>query len=182
MLLYNRDFSRGSSLLACLLLLGVLLLELPQVGMSLRMPPRQTLQRLVRDGLLSRKQMIGSAFVFSVVERTRIDFSALNLDRSYYAVIKVGDINFRVVLDTGSSDLWLVSSACETEACKSVPRYPLNYQSPSFQSVNGNATAFSASYADGTGVSLFSLLRFGVRVVIGIGDAQWYRASWRRRK
>ncbi|KAF5359403.1 hypothetical protein D9756_003391 [Leucocoprinus leucothites] len=73
--------------------------------------------------------------------------------QSFYALIQAGGINFRVVLDTGSSDLWILSSACETEACNSQPRYPLSYQSPSFQSVNGNTTVFSASYADGSGVS-----------------------------
>ncbi|KAF9500128.1 acid protease [Pleurotus eryngii] len=70
--------------------------------------------------------------------------------QSYYSIIEVGGMNFRVALDTASSDLWLASSACTTETCNAIPRYPLSYESPSFASVNGNQTAFNASYADGT--------------------------------
>ncbi|KAF9477924.1 acid protease [Pholiota conissans] len=80
----------------------------------------------------------------------------LTSDRqSYYTVIKVGALNFRVALDTASADLWLVSTGCETESCKKVPRYPLTYQSSTFVSLDGNATEFSAKYADGTAISGF---------------------------
>ena len=74
------------------------------------------------------------------------------MNRSYYAVIQVGDINFRVALDTGSADLWLMSSRCSTKTCSAVPRYPLTYNSPSFVSVNSNSTAFTAQFTDGTSV------------------------------
>jgi hypothetical protein len=94
--------------------------------------------------------------------------------RSYFALIQLGDIEFRVALDTGSSDFWISSTACTTSACNSVPRwavntlhsyrshmtlrYPLNYQSPSFVSVNDNQTVFNLSYADGTCKSITILL------------------------
>ncbi|KAF9468109.1 aspartic peptidase A1 [Collybia nuda] len=80
----------------------------------------------------------------------------MSMDRqSYFAVIKIGDINFRVVLDTASSDLWVMSSDCNTHSCTTVPRYPLAYQSPTFTTIDGNSTQFLASYADGTTASGF---------------------------
>jgi hypothetical protein len=70
---------------------------------------------------------------------------------SYYMTISAGGIAFRLALDTASSDLFLASSACQTTTCKSVPRYPLSYESPTFVSVNDNSTSFNISFADGTG-------------------------------
>ncbi|KAL0575173.1 hypothetical protein V5O48_006795 [Marasmius crinis-equi] len=75
--------------------------------------------------------------------------------QSYYFLLKTGEIPFRVALDTGSSDLWLTTSDCRTEACKKSPHYPLSYQDPTFVAVNSNTTAFKASYGDGTVASGF---------------------------
>jgi hypothetical protein len=74
------------------------------------------------------------------------------LCRSYYTILQVGLYNYRVALDTGSSDLWMVSSDCTTKICKQVPRLPLDEQSPTFQSVENNSTQFGLGYADGTGM------------------------------
>ena len=70
--------------------------------------------------------------------------------RTYYSLISIGNISFRVAVDTASSDLWVVSSNCATTQCKSLPKYPLTYDSPSFVSVNNNATLFNDSFADTT--------------------------------
>ncbi|KAF8920307.1 aspartic peptidase domain-containing protein [Mucidula mucida] len=70
--------------------------------------------------------------------------------QSYYAVIKAGATYFRVALDTASSDMWLISTNCTTSTCTKVPRYPLEYESGTYITVNDNTTAFSASYSDGT--------------------------------
>ncbi|KAF8135033.1 acid protease [Boletus edulis] len=75
-------------------------------------------------------------------------------DGTYYTVIQAGQISFRVSIDTGSSDLWLVSTGCTTKPCAAVPKYPLSYASPTFVSVNNNETGFNLSYADGTRESI----------------------------
>lgn len=74
---------------------------------------------------------------------------SFHLRRTYYSVIEVGQANFRVSLDTGSADSFVVSSGCSSSAC-SVPQYSLAYKSSTFLSVNNNQTVFNVSYADGT--------------------------------
>lgn len=76
-------------------------------------------------------------------------------DGTYYVVLQAGQISFRAALDTGSADFWLTSTECTTSTCMAVPRYPLTYASPTFVSINNNETAFTVSYADGTGASGF---------------------------
>ncbi|KAJ8072519.1 hypothetical protein PM082_016078 [Marasmius tenuissimus] len=93
-----------------------------------------------------------------VVDGQNATIASLSLSsdkQSYYLLLKTGQISFRVALDTGSSDLWLTSSACSSPTCKESPHYPLSYQNPTFVAVNANATAFKASYGDGTAVSGF---------------------------
>lgn len=70
--------------------------------------------------------------------------------RTYYSLISVGNISFRVAVDTASSDIWIVSSDCTTAQCKPLPKYPLTYASPSFVAVNNNATLFNESFVDTT--------------------------------
>ena len=92
-------------------------------------------------------------------------YCSVSYYRSYYAVIKTGNISLRVALDTASSDLWILSSSCQSNTCTQVPRYPLTYESPTFVVVNDNTTTFIAQYADTT--CMYSLLRcFFLRIHI----------------
>lgn len=85
------------------------------------------------------------------VPGTGITHLVLASDRSsYYATIAAGNISFRLAVDTGSSDMLIASTDCVSASCRSIPRYPLKYQSPTFTSLNGNTTAFNVSFADGT--------------------------------
>lgn len=84
--------------------------------------------------------------------------------RTYYTVLQIGDVYFRVALDSASSDLWIMGSTCTTSQCTAVPRYPLSYQSQTFGVVNNNATLFKAGYADGTGVSLCFCFKTGALI------------------
>jgi hypothetical protein len=99
--------------------------------------------------------------------------------RSYYVVAQAGSIAFRLALDTGSADTFLLSTACASRACASVPRYPLLYDSPTFGAVNANGTAFNVSYADGTRESRPSTRRARAGLM---GGRQARTGSWRRRR
>jgi len=92
----------------------------------------------------------------STTQASGIGSLALSDDKqSYFVVIETGVISFRVAIDTGSSDLWLISTACTTATCQQVPGYPLAYHSATFVPVNNNLTTFNATYADGTYASGF---------------------------
>ena len=85
--------------------------------------------------------------IFFLQSKVQLQFSTC---RTYYTVIQVGGVYFRVALDTASADLWLVSSACLTDTCKKVPPYPLTYYSTTFVPFLDNTTRFTARYSDGT--------------------------------
>ncbi|WVR04620.1 hypothetical protein IAU60_001631 [Kwoniella sp. DSM 27419] len=70
-----------------------------------------------------------------------------NLDTSYSATLSVGSPAqpLDIVLDTGSSDLWVADNACDTNACSSMSRYDM---SSSSSSVN-LSSAFSIEYGSG---------------------------------
>ncbi|KAL1679441.1 aspartic peptidase domain-containing protein [Schizophyllum commune] len=96
----------------------------------------------------------GTAAANATAARAGIQRLSLSSGKtSYYTELKTGEITFRVALDTASSDLWLFSSACASDQCQAVPRYPLGYASQTFAAVNDNETEFRASYSDGSAIS-----------------------------
>ncbi|KIM74338.1 hypothetical protein PILCRDRAFT_707429 [Piloderma croceum F 1598] len=71
------------------------------------------------------------------------------LDEAYGIAISIGGQEVHLTLDTGASDLWVVTSSCKTpngHNCTSNPEIPLYTPSKSFQSQN---ESFSIAYGAG---------------------------------
>ncbi|KAJ7115925.1 aspartic peptidase domain-containing protein [Mycena epipterygia] len=67
-------------------------------------------------------------------------------DSSYFGSLAVGTpaVSFDVILDTGSSDLWVAGSTC-TQGCSSVP----TFDSSASSTFKNESTAFSITYGSG---------------------------------
>ncbi|KAI0749774.1 acid protease [Daedaleopsis nitida] len=113
-----------------------------------------------RNGLLARDStgLNASGITFDLppaqANSTIVPVALASDKQTYYALSSVGDVSLRLALDTASADLWVLSSDCTSSTCN-LPKYPLSFESSTFVPVNSNATSFSASYADGTGVQGF---------------------------
>ncbi|EPQ56668.1 aspartic peptidase A1 [Gloeophyllum trabeum ATCC 11539] len=69
-----------------------------------------------------------------------------NADSSYYGSVAIGTppVSFNVILDTGSSDLWVADNACVT-GCKNVPKFQSS-QSSTFKNMS---KPFNIQYGSG---------------------------------
>ncbi|TDL27282.1 acid protease [Rickenella mellea] len=76
---------------------------------------------------------------------------------SYLITVGFGGQDFQVVLDTGSSDLWIVSSDCQIDDCSGIEKYN------STSTLSLSPLPFSLSYLTGSvsGVVAFETVSFG---------------------
>ncbi|KAI8980194.1 acid protease [Trametes punicea] len=120
--------------------------DLRRRGLNIGSAPRLRPRHPILEGIVTGVAPANNSTIVPVT---------LASDReTYYVLAGVGNVSLRLALDTASADLWLVSSDCASRACN-VPKYPLSFESPTFVSVNSNATEFNVSYADSTGAQGF---------------------------
>ncbi|CDO73707.1 hypothetical protein BN946_scf185015.g35 [Trametes cinnabarina] len=153
-------------MLPLFLLLSVLAFLDGPYALSTQAPPlsgswRPDLRRRVSNtgstSLHARRQPVLEGIVTGVEQAnnsTIVPVVFASDRETYYVLAGIGNVSLRLALDTASSDLWLVSSDCTARACN-VPKYPLAFESPTFASVNSNATEFNVSYADSTAAQGF---------------------------
>ncbi|RIB28563.1 aspartic peptidase domain-containing protein [Gigaspora rosea] len=74
------------------------------------------------------------------------NIGGINNDIGYFGKITIGGQNFNVILDTGSSNLWVPSINCQSTACLNHTMFN-PAKSKSFQDLN---TSFSIQYGSGS--------------------------------
>ncbi|KAL5533198.1 hypothetical protein ACEPAF_4974 [Sanghuangporus sanghuang] len=82
-------------------------------------------------------------------------------DYAYLVPLSVGGQSFQTIFDTGSSDLWIVSSACTDIDCQRIPKY-----NPTASLTPSNAS-FDLNYLTGkvTGAVAYETVSFGPYMV-----------------
>ncbi|XP_073522853.1 gastricsin-like [Phyllobates terribilis] len=82
-----------------------------------------------------------------------IAYEPMNMDACYFGQISVGTPpqNFMVLFDTGSSNLWVASTYCSSEACQNHPLFNPS-QSSTYSS---NNQQFSMQYGSGSLTGVF---------------------------
>nr|XP_033774785.1 gastricsin-like [Geotrypetes seraphini] len=89
----------------------------------------------------------GTKYGFSASKATNEPLSTY-AEMSYFGEISIGTPpqNFLVLFDTGSSNLWVASIFCESQACTSHPRFRPNHSS----TYTSNRQQFSIAYGTGS--------------------------------
>ncbi|KAI8638840.1 aspartic peptidase domain-containing protein [Parasitella parasitica] len=78
--------------------------------------------------------------------------TAYNHGSGYYGEISIGlpPQNFNVIFDTGSSDLWVVSSQCTSNVCKSHQKFDLHSSNTYQESEEDNEGVVQVEYGTGS--------------------------------
>lgn len=97
-----------------------------------------------------RSQLLSSSPSSQISKRAQIDVNLANVgvDASYAGAVNIGTPpqSFLLIVDTGSSDLWVTGTSCETATCRATT--PFNpSDSSSYQT---NNEQFSITYGSGT--------------------------------
>jgi hypothetical protein len=99
-----------------------------------------------------------------------------NSDLLYTVPIELGETTTAVQLDTGSSDLWVISDACTTDICQNATatRYPSAALNPNAVSVTMNygdsKTGTSASGPVGTDVASIAGVTISQQAFVSVND------------
>jgi len=127
-------------------------------GQSIRMYKRAPRRNSTEMGKWAKhqKELLTSKYGSSSKKRSSGTnlITNQNADSSYYGSLAIGTppVSYNVILDTGSSDLWIADSSCGAD-CGSVPKFN-SAQSSTFQN---SSQAFSIQY--GTGAAAGTLGR-----------------------
>ncbi|WWD21491.1 hypothetical protein CI109_105977 [Kwoniella shandongensis] len=100
----------------------------------------------------SNKGGFAAAYAKELTKRANGDVPDHNLDTSYSASLSVGTPaqTMDVVLDTGSSDLWVASDKCTTSACDSMETYNSGSSSTSANMTSSFSIEYGSGQAAGT--------------------------------
>lgn len=84
-----------------------------------------------------------------------ITLADIGVDASYAATVSIGTPaqDFLVIMDTGSSDLWVAGSECGSATCLATTTFN-DAKSSTFQT---NGDAFSITYGSGTASGVIAL-------------------------
>ncbi|XP_029428186.1 gastricsin-like [Rhinatrema bivittatum] len=108
---------------------------------------------VLQDYLKTFKRDPAAKYNFNNVNKLAIAAEPLYMDTYYFGEISIGTPpqNFLVLFDTGSSNLWVASTYCQSQACTNHPLFNPS-QSSTYTS---NQQQFSMSYGSGSVDGIF---------------------------
>ncbi|XP_078500856.1 gastricsin-like [Lissotriton helveticus] len=116
---------------------------------------RQTMKEngVLEEFMKTHKREPAIKYNFNKVTDFAVVYEPMNMDAAYYGQISIGTPpqSFMVLFDTGSSNLWVASTYCSSQACQNHPLFNPS-QSSTYTS---NNQQFSMSYGSGSLTGVF---------------------------